>query len=139
MKPLGNYKDGRRAPAFRHIAEYFLKPLMKLKPKNTDATAWLSSILHVEARNITTWVATKRLKLPGTFKQTATRTVPGIGNRNVYKGDTLWVRTDATNLDAVEVEVVNRKEDENYLQNTPRWFVLTRADWLSIRQWLEKK
>ena len=131
-RKVGNYTDERKAPSYRRIAEYFWKPLMKLKPKNTTNMAWLSGIFNVESREITTWKALETFELPGTFKVAANKTVPGVGNRKVKKGDQLWVRTDHHYIDLVEVEIVNEREDKEYLSNTPRWFVMTRKDWRGV-------
>ena len=123
----------KRAP-WKDLVESFFQPLMDLKPANYEATAWMRAVFQVESRPITMFEAIGDFDLPGTFKLTAERTVPGIGNRRVKAGAVVYVRTDMAKPDAVEVEV-----EQADLEKPARWYVLTRMDWASIRQNVRKK
>ena len=129
-------KTKRRPPIEKQLVEYFIAPLLKVKPKNHDAREWLAAVFHRDTRHITTFRALSNFELPGSYKYTAARTVVGMGDRKVRAGFVLYVCTDAVAPDLVEAEIINPKNDDP--RRTPKWFVMTRDEWRKVMPKVEK-
>lgn len=90
--------------AAKFIYKYFIGPLLYCKPKGMNLYHFLDLIFCVEDRVITRYRAKKTFKMPGLLWQQPNRLIPK-GDRTIQKGDEVWVRTDKTMPDRIDVEV----------------------------------
>ncbi len=110
----------------KEIAEILLVPILNARPTNFSLKAWLEHMLHTEEREIRKYVTHVSFKMPGLYKAAAFIAVQGYGERQIKKGTILWVRTDETQLDIIDVEVCLGQGKESPV------FQLDRSEWVQI-------
>lgn len=117
---LIKYKPGNYA------TDYTTDPRMRGAAESASAMTlkeWMEALFHLKDRDITRYISGKNFKMPGLYYQTANVKVQGIGYRTVNAGDEVYVRTDATIPDSVDVEVLGSRQNV---------FCLTRLEWNRI-------
>lgn len=117
---------------FDKLVKWFFQPIVDARPPNFDVEAWLHQIFHTRTRHIEKYRVLESFKLPGLFMEAALVRREGLGNRLMNRGQILWVRTDDTIHDFIEIEP--EPKDEQYTQV----FRLESHQWMAIRPKLKK-
>lgn len=112
----------------------FLEPLLALKPPTVDTLDFVSEIIfHASERSIQQYTAIKLFRIPGRLRNTPTTAIQGIGYRRVNPGTVIWVRTDSTESERIDVEVHNGPGHKEQV------FLLDRREWVAIKPFLAAK
>ena len=122
------YNEG----SLQRIADLFIKPLIPLKPTNMSYKEWLRRIFHVETREISKYRARKPFNMLGHYLETANVKTQGIGYRPVKRNDLLWVRTDSTMPDKVEIEI------QSGVGSKSQVFELNQEEWMRTEPLVRK-
>ncbi len=109
--------------SLQDIGKLYLVPFLNHKPKTAGLQGWLEQMFHTNERQILRYIAEKPFLMPGLQKITAEYMVAGTGYRKIKQGIQLWVRTDSTRPDVVEIECDIGKGAAMH------WFHLTKSEW----------
>lgn len=121
------YKEG----VLKEIYQYFIKPLLYLKPFNVHLQDWLEQVFCVEDRTIVRYRAKRKFKIPGLLWLSTNNLVEGTMNRHVTANTEVWIRKDVTMPDRIDVEIFGGRGEKKQV------FILTRSQHDSIVEYLE--
>ncbi len=126
---LGQRPDPFGEGSIKDIWAIWFAHWLVCKPDRMDLTDWLQLIWGTKDRDVTRYIARREFKMPGLYHTAANVKIQGIGPRTVVEGAEIWVRTDAREMDKVEVQWVEG--------NWERQFTLTKTEWFRIAENLE--
>jgi hypothetical protein len=110
-------EEGSIAEIFRR----FIAPLSKYKPEHMGLDAFWDKLFHVSTRDIERYTVSKGFKMPGLCFIAPTVKIQGVGPREVKRGDILYVRTDATTPNLIDVQWLKSGIDVTYSLNSTEW------------------
>jgi hypothetical protein len=105
--PRHPLNEGSIADIFRH----FFGPLVRYKHEEQSLGQFMGELFGLNERTITRYKVKKPFKIPGLFATAPHRKIQGIGERNVKRGDILWVRTDITKPNSIDVQWLKPGQD----------------------------
>ena len=113
------------------IYKWFVGPLVvKQKPKNMEIDAFMEHIFDFKNRDITRYVATRDLVIPGLYYSAPLMKVQGIGYRHISAGQEIYVRRDARAPDTVDVEFFGGQGGKDQV------FALSLSEWEHVKMHL---
>lgn len=109
-----------------------LRPWLNMRPAGVPFQIWIERLFHVDERVITAYVTTEEFKMPGLLKVLPLKPIQGYGYRTVRAESPVWVRTDSTEPDKIDVEVTNGPGHAEQV------FQLSASEFRAIRRHLNK-
>lgn len=125
----GPKQVARKNTNLAKIWNWFLKPLVRWYPKGSGLQSIMNGIFHASERDIILVKAAKEFKMPGLFLLTAEYPIRGLGPRRIRPGMSLFVRSDSTEPNRIDVEVIKGKHSGV--------FMLTPTEWRQIKPFLK--
>ena len=103
------------------IFKHFIGPLIRYKPHTWDLAKWFEAVFHNDTRAIERFVVVKPFSMPGLKCAAPHVKVQGIGYRKVRRGDILYVRTDSTNPNQIDVEWLAKSRADLFQLDSTQW------------------
>lgn len=109
--------------------KYFFSPLVEVKPKDMPIRDWIDFVFCTDTREIGKYRVKQHFLIPGAREVVVPNQSPVLKKFQVVKkGQIIYVRTDSTNPNVVDLEA---KVGQT---NKYKWFRLTQKEWEYIRE-----
>lgn len=103
------------------IFKKIIGPLVRYKPPGMDIRAFWETLFHIDTRTIKRYLVTKPFKMPGLYCEAPLVKIQGIGFRQVKANEVLWVRTDSTTPDQIDVQWLRPGKESLFELTSSEW------------------
>ena len=103
------------------IFKLFIRPLLRFKPETMSLQMYMEMLFHADTREIKRYITREPMTMPGLLCVAPHVKYQGVGYREVGSDQTLWVRTDITRPEAIEIEWLGSGKEQVFYLNLSEW------------------